>query len=1090
MKWMIRKWFFIMCALVFAMVAGQGLAENLQDPELIACYTFDNITNCSVPDISSNQCHLFSDEITVVAGRARDKRAVHIEHAPYYINPEHNFNMSTNGFSFECWIKRYDNGQRFGMIANVGSGYYSGWRVVSISPNGPFQFQIGQPKGAFSVPSKSCPDGSWHHLAATYDGKYCATFLDGALSTQKLFTGTVCFAESTMIIGKAAWGVGQACFDLDELAIYRRALSPDEIALHYKSGVNSNTLSAAEADNMFAVGIPQDSYGYFPSPSLIPLAINATNSAGPYDARISVMDLSDNILFDNRLILQDSSNGIISSSTEISCPAQCGIYWIQVLISQRSGRLIKAIEIPFASIVKLPPIAGVSSNSPLGFQTFTSMPEARFYGNKWDRLWMGVAEWPNIEREKGKYDWTKIDQVVNENKAHGTEILYTIHGLPRWAVAQSNLYKWKAWSSIILPEDINDYCNFVRALVARYKDSVHYWEILNEPNGCDPDDYVKLLKNSYQTIKAVDPSAQVVGIDGCPGFVEWTEKVLKAGGGPYFDILSFHNYNYNDPNLWAKKQLIEKLNALSIKYLSNSVPLWNTESAFHMPFRVNRRPMTEEYFRSVYGSHMPGGKDWYAVCAVAMAPEHRSACWEVQATLLELAAGMQKRFVHAGMGLSKARVTEKGVALAALSTILNDQYRSTRRLDVGSDLANGVCIEHGSNTLTGAIWSMTTNATLVYLDVKQTNTFYGMDYLGNRIAYDQPHNGILKISVSQEPRYIANLPPGTKGIRLIDSSAAGCILEPTFSRVYSGSITVTNPFNARLEGCITTHQPASWHCALNPDIQLEANRAMRIPFELSCPSNTPQGDYPCAFLLETNHTNVCEYDFMVQVKDTYPIFHKDASGKYSPSSGHEHDAGYRANTLEQVVVGKPNLMFPEEFPHWSGTNDLSYSVVPSWTDDGLMLAIHVTDDIICAPSPENMQSAYKYDCVEIFLSCDNMSNMIDQNSILTRNDTYLQYFVMPPASSVDTNCVFILTNGKLKALAEMRVTGHRTAGGYDIQAHLSSQMFTNNALLRLNVAVDDMDQLNVKRKTQMFLFGKSDDTWCNPRAWGRFVLKP
>ena len=33
--------------------------------------------------------------------------------------------------------------------------------------------------------------------------------------------------------------------------------------------------------------------------------------------------------------------------------------------------------------------------------------------------------------------------------------------------------------------------------------------------------------------------------------------------------------------------------------------------------------------------------------------EHRAACWEIQAHLLDLAAGIQKIFLHNGYGLSK-----------------------------------------------------------------------------------------------------------------------------------------------------------------------------------------------------------------------------------------------------------------------------------------------------------------------------------------------------------------------------------------------------------------------------------------------------
>ena len=61
------------------------------------------------------------------------------------------------------------------------------------------------------------------------------------------------------------------------------------------------------------------------------------------------------------------------------------------------------------------------------------MPEGRQVGMKWDRFYLCGVFWGDIEPEPGSFLWDAVDLKVNEAKAAGTEILFTIHGVPDWA---------------------------------------------------------------------------------------------------------------------------------------------------------------------------------------------------------------------------------------------------------------------------------------------------------------------------------------------------------------------------------------------------------------------------------------------------------------------------------------------------------------------------------------------------------------------------------------------------------------------------------------------------------------------------------
>ena len=65
------------------------------------------------------------------------------------------------------------------------------------------------------------------------------------------------------------------------------------------------------------------------------------------------------------------------------------------------------------------------------------------------------------------------------------------------------------------PRNQNDYFDFVRAAVTRWKGQIHVWEIWNEPDvintwkcagNCNrAADYARLLQGAYAAVKSVDP---------------------------------------------------------------------------------------------------------------------------------------------------------------------------------------------------------------------------------------------------------------------------------------------------------------------------------------------------------------------------------------------------------------------------------------------------------------------------------------------------------------------------------------------------------------------------------------------------------
>lgn len=282
--------------------------------------------------------------------------------------------------------------------------------------------------------------------------------------------------------------------------------------------------------------------------------------------------------------------------------------------------------------------------------------------------------WSDIEPSEGNYDWSVNAALENEliNAANnGMQVILIVRSTPSWAQAIPGMY-----CGPIRQGSLAAFGNFMRNLVARYSVppyNVKYWEIWNEPDvdpsyfagdpatvfGCwgnqnDPyyggGYYAQMLKTVYPQIKTADPDAQVMvggllldcdprsscaavgSSDRPPKFLE---GILRNGGGPYFDGVSIHAYDYYQHALgryssvnWSSSwnstgpAIIAKTNFIRSVLSTYGVTgkfLMNTETALLCDWCTNDSTFetTKAYFVSqVYASAIAQGLQanvWYSV---------------------------------------------------------------------------------------------------------------------------------------------------------------------------------------------------------------------------------------------------------------------------------------------------------------------------------------------------------------------------------------------------------------------------------------------------------------------------------------------
>jgi hypothetical protein len=242
------------------------------------------------------------------------------------------------------------------------------------------------------------------------------------------------------------------------------------------------------------------------------------------------------------------------------------------------------------------PTPGPRSGRLAGINTMPGMRPWRYYGPNPDSWWcvlpncvapdplaqiaqeLGWAaqlhvaylriefDWPLIEPQRGTFDWTRADDIVQTAAADGVPLAPVLVFTPNW----------ESGSTTDAP-NAADYAAFVSAVVSRYHNSIHVWELWNEPDGTNywtgtEQQYVSdVLIPGYQAVKAADPTAQVEV--GAPSYANtgWLNGLYADGGGNAFDIMGYHDYSGSASTTLADAQTVENV---LIAHGQASKPLW------------------------------------------------------------------------------------------------------------------------------------------------------------------------------------------------------------------------------------------------------------------------------------------------------------------------------------------------------------------------------------------------------------------------------------------------------------------------------------------------------------------------------------
>ncbi|HNS32728.1 MAG TPA: right-handed parallel beta-helix repeat-containing protein [bacterium] len=220
----------------------------MQDGRVARYYSFGDVkdSKSAVKDLKGSGADLVFmpyregdrtvDDLKVVEGRVEGRNAVRLDRGWYQGPP---VDIKEKQFAFCCWFRRTgagsimsSSGVEEGHIVSV-SGWKRGWCVATVYDEiNTLRFCMGKQGGCEKAMSDiSVADNVWYHLAVTWDGKEMLLYFNGVLAGKKKYEGGYIPAgkEDYLRIGYAGGETGSVILDIDEVAIYSRALDGNEL---------------------------------------------------------------------------------------------------------------------------------------------------------------------------------------------------------------------------------------------------------------------------------------------------------------------------------------------------------------------------------------------------------------------------------------------------------------------------------------------------------------------------------------------------------------------------------------------------------------------------------------------------------------------------------------------------------------------------------------------------------------------------------------------------------------------------------------------------------------------------------------------
>src|SRR4051812_1665093 len=212
------------------------------------------------------------------------------------------------------------------------------------------------------------------------------------------------------------------------------------------------------------------------------------------------------------------------------------------------------------------------------------------------RSWRTTLSWTDVERTRGRYEWSGFDDLVARLVSRRVNIFFVINGCPIWAChrgglgpprSRAALSAWTAFAAAAARRYGSHGQFWQEHPGVRYAPVLH-WQVMNEVNGSSqwPNtsaaDYAALLKVTARSIRAADPGARIVLGGLGEKMTIWlrdypTSLYHQPGFATDFDVMAPEGYAPKPRNV---ARIMRTTRKIMRRFGDSAKPTWITEMSW------------------------------------------------------------------------------------------------------------------------------------------------------------------------------------------------------------------------------------------------------------------------------------------------------------------------------------------------------------------------------------------------------------------------------------------------------------------------------------------------------------------------------
>lgn len=185
-------------------------------------------------------------------------------------------------------------------------------------------------------------------------------------------------------------------------------------------------------------------------------------------------------------------------------------------------------------------------------------------GVKWARIQSG---WARTETQKGVYDFSWIDKIVDNFVVRGIEPWVCLcYGNALYNPEAAEVFGAVGCPPIFTDEQREGWKNYVQAFVKHFEGRVSFYEIWNEPDGdwcwkhgANATELGIFTRDTAKAIKNINPDAKTIGGVVCSRDLSYLNEAFMTGMGEYLDFVSFHEYTNDETSVFETVEAFSEI---------------------------------------------------------------------------------------------------------------------------------------------------------------------------------------------------------------------------------------------------------------------------------------------------------------------------------------------------------------------------------------------------------------------------------------------------------------------------------------------------------------------------------------------------